>query len=200
MADREQFLDFGGYPEIHRTYGGGEFYLDMKWWLFGSTVCVDPEAIAYHLSAPRGYEYHLDDYMHNVLAIGWALGMEDWAERAYLNWCRKKNLDMMKKIWEQVQEETQEDREFIAKKRKHTVNELLVSKPWDKLNDEKYGRHNSSMLVYHDTWLELIKGTPAEEMYKNAKYQKGLEKFIEENLTQYIYKRDRNKIRHNKKT
>lgn len=77
---REQFLEFRGYPEYHRCYGGGEFYLDMKWWMFGSTVVVEPRAIGYHLRSTRGYSYIYDDYIHNVLAIGIALGMDWWAE------------------------------------------------------------------------------------------------------------------------
>ena len=131
---REQFLEFGGYPEYHRCYGGGEFYLDMKWWMFGSKVSVDPKAIAYHLSAPRGYNYFHDDYVHNVFLIGHALGMEDWAERSYLNWARKGNVQVLDRLWNEAKEEAKEDKEFIFKKRIKTFNELLVEKPWDKLN------------------------------------------------------------------
>jgi len=38
MAGREEFLDFRGYCEKFRCYGGGEPFLDLKWWLFGSEV------------------------------------------------------------------------------------------------------------------------------------------------------------------
>lgn len=188
---REQFLKFGGYPEYHRCYGGGEFYLDMKWWMFGSKVSVDPQAIAYHLSAPRGYNYNHDDYVHNVLLIGHALGMEEWAERAYLNWMRKGNPKTMERLWEEAKEEAKEDKEFIAKNRVKTFNELLVERPWDRLNDEKHGKHNGAMLIFHETWLNLIKGTPIEELYNKSELQKGLEKFINDNLSNYVYKRAR---------
>lgn len=50
----KQFEQFGGYPKIHRTYGGGELYMDMKWWMLGSTVAVHPQAIGYHLASSRG--------------------------------------------------------------------------------------------------------------------------------------------------
>ena len=187
---REQFIEFDGYPKWHRCYGGGEFYLDMKWWMFGSRVSVDPQAVGYHLCAPRGYSYHHDDYIHNVLLIGHSLGMDDWVERAYINWCKKCNLDVMKKLWDEAKEEAQEDREFIAKKSVMTFNEVLVERPWDKLNDEKYGKHNSAMNIFHPTWLSGIKNTPAEKMYNNSKHQEKLEKFIYDNLEEFIYKKD----------
>lgn len=186
---REQFIKFGGYPTYHRCYGGGEFYMDMKWWMFGSRVSVDSQAIAYHLCAPRAYTYNYDDYMHNVMAIGIALGMDDWAECAYLNWMRNRPKELMDRLWNEAKQETVKDREFIEKHRVKTFNELLVERPWDKLNDELYGKHNSSMLIFRDTWIPLLKGTPAEELFNKSEIQKGLDKFINENLSAYVYKR-----------
>lgn len=188
-VDRQQFLDFGGYPEYHRCYGGGEFYFDMKWWMFGSRVSVDPGAIAYHLCAPRGYSYSHDDYVHNVFLIAHALGIEDWGERAYLNWLRRSRKEDLDRLWNEAKREAVLDKEFINKKKVASFNELLVERPWDKLNDERYGKHNGSMLIYHDTWLPLIEGTPAEELYNKSETQKGLEDFINKNLSQYVYKR-----------
>lgn len=186
---RKQFLEFDGYPKYHRCYGGGEFYLDMKWWMFGSKVVVDPQAVAYHLCAPRGYNYHHDDYVHNVFLIGFSLGMDEWVERAYLNWMRKGNPKEVNRLYEEARKEAQEDREFIAKKRVKTFNELIVERPWDKFNHQRYGRSNSAMLIFHDTWLPLIKGTPAEKLYNESKLQKQLEEFIDKNLVKYVYKR-----------
>ncbi len=189
-VSREQFLKFGGYPEYTRCYGGGEVYIDSKWWMFGSTVAVDPQAIAYHLRSIRGYSYNYNDYIHNVLAIGVALGMDLWAERAYINWCRKGNPDVMKRLWEEAHTETISDRKFIEEHRVKEFNQLLTERPWDKMNDKKYGRHNGSILIFHPTWLNMIKGTPAEKLYYESKTQPELEKFIYENLSEYIYKKD----------
>jgi hypothetical protein len=161
----------------------------MKWWMFGSKVSVEPQAVAYHLCAPRGYSYNHNDYVHNVLMIGHALGMDEWVERAYLNWIRKGDVATLERLWKEAKNDVVEDREFIRRKAVKTFNELLLERPWDRLNDEKYGRHNSALTIFHDTWLPLIKGTPAEELYNNSEKQKGLEKFIEEHLTEFIYKR-----------
>ena len=187
---RDQFMLFGGYPTYHRCYGGGEFYLDSKWWMFGSNVCVEPKAIGYHLRSSRGYTYDYSDYIHNVMAIGMALGMDGWTERAYLNWLRNRPKELMDKLWNEAEKETVEDREFIKKHSIMTYNELIVEKPWDKLNDELYGRHNSSMIVFHDTWLNMIKGTPSEELFNNSETQKELTNFIEDKLSEFIYKRE----------
>jgi len=186
--DREQFLDFGGYPKIHRCYGGGEFYLNMKWWMFGSTVAVEPKAIGYHLASSRGYSYNHDDYLHNVINIGLALGMDDWVERAYMNWLRKGRKEVLDGIIEEAIREVAEDKAFIESRRTKTFNEVIVERPWDKLNDAKFGRHNSGLSIFHKTWLPLIKGTPAEKVYP-GKYQEGLAKFIEENLKEFEYGR-----------
>ena len=186
---RDQFLKFKGYPEYHRCYGGGEFYLDSKWWMFGSTVAVQPNAIGYHLRSTRGYDYKYEDYIHNVLAIGLALGMDWWAERAYINWSRKGNAETMDLLWKQAHEETVEDKKFIAENSKTTFNQMLIDKPWDKMNDELHGRHNGSMIIFHETWLEMLKGTRGEELYRASEEMPKLEKFINENLSEHVYKR-----------
>lgn len=187
---RDQFLEFDGYPAYGRCYGGGEFYFDMKWWMFGSTVAVDPNAIGYHLNAPRGYQYNHDDYVHNVLAIGHALSMDDWVERAYISWMQKGNPETMSRLWEEAKRETVEDRNFIHHKKKKTFNEIIVDRPWDKLNDKLHGKHNGSVLVYQPTWEEMIKGTPAEKLYNDSPTQKELKRFIYANLSDCIYKKD----------
>jgi len=48
MAGREEYLDVGGYNESFRCYGGGEPYLDLKWWLFGKEVWIFSEGLVRH--------------------------------------------------------------------------------------------------------------------------------------------------------
>jgi glycosyltransferase involved in cell wall biosynthesis len=45
---KEEYLDFGGYNEDFKCYGGGEPYLDLKWWLFGSKAWIEPRGLARH--------------------------------------------------------------------------------------------------------------------------------------------------------
>ncbi|MBI4136920.1 glycosyltransferase [Candidatus Roizmanbacteria bacterium] len=190
---KDQFFKLGGYPKIHRTYGGGEFYIDMKWWMLGSTVATDPNAIGYHLASGRGYTYHHDDYIHNVLNCAYALGCDDWRERSYLNWMRNGRKETMDRIMQEGEVEMAADRRFVQKKRKMTFNDLLVKRPWDALNDRRHGKHNGAMSVFHWSWLELLQNAPehVRQAYKNSQYQKGLAEFIEKNLSPYVYKSDK---------
>ncbi|UCG53545.1 MAG: glycosyltransferase family 2 protein [Candidatus Latescibacterota bacterium] len=48
MAGREEYLDFRGYCENFRCYGGGEPYLDLLWWIFGKEVWLYPQGLIRH--------------------------------------------------------------------------------------------------------------------------------------------------------
>ena len=191
LVKKKQFFEFGGYPKVHRTIGGGELYLDSKWWMFGSTVAVHPQAIGYHLASGRGYSYQHDDYIENVLGVTYALGADDWRERSYLNWMRKGRKEVLDTIMERSAREHEEDRKFVESNRKMTFNDLLVKQPWNGLNEKRLGKSNARILVYHDTWLDLLKQAPqyVQDAYANSKYQKGLEEFINKELGDYVYKR-----------
>ena len=191
MVERKQFLRFGGYPTIHRSYGGGEFYLDMKWWMFGSTVAVVPDAVGYHLKSFRGYTWYHDDYVHNIYNIGHALSMDEWLERAHINYLCKGNRELHERMMAEAKVEMAKDREFIANHRLMTFNDVLRTRPWDVMNDTKHGRHNSSVLIFHDTWLPRLNAAPkwVKEMYEKSDLQKKLAKFIDENLANLVYKR-----------
>ena len=191
FALKEQFEDFGGYPKVHRCYGGGEFYTDIKYWMFGSCVVTNPRAVGYHLSAGRGYSYNHDDYLENVLGIAYALGMDDWRERTYINWLRKGRKDVLDRIMARGEREYQPDREFVSSRKVKAFNELLAERPWDVKNKERHGSSYGALTIFHDTWLELLKSAPeqARVAYENSKYQKGLEEFINTNLGQFVYKR-----------
>ncbi|MBI2110672.1 glycosyltransferase family 2 protein [Candidatus Woesearchaeota archaeon] len=193
MVNRDQFLDFGGYPDIHRTYGGGEVFVDCLWWMLGSSVVTDPNAIGYHLSSGRGYTYHHDDYVHNIFNCGFALGADDWIERAYINYMRRGRQEVLARMLAESKIEMADRRKTIDKRKKMTFNELIVNKPWDKWNQEKHGNTNSSMLIYHWSWLELLEQSPdyVKEAFKNSVYQKQLAEFIEDKLSLCIYKGDR---------
>lgn len=188
---RTQFLQYGGYPEIHRSYGGGEFYINMKWWMFGSCVVTHPQAIGYHLASGRGYSWNHDDYIHNVYNIGWALGMDEWLERAHLNWMRNGRREVLERMMAEAKKEAADDRIFINENKKKTFNELIVERPWEKLNKEKYSVGFPNLLIYHDSWLDLLKSAPqyVKDIYYSSELQQDLEKFINTNLSDFVYKR-----------
>lgn len=190
FVNRKQFLDFGGYPDVHRTYGGGELFTDMLWWIFGSSVVVEPRAVGYHLASSRGYSYNHDDYISNVLSCAYALGCDDWRERTYINYLRKADKKKMDMIMARGPVEMGERRREIERRRVCTFNDLLIKRPWDAGNMTRGGAKNSSILVFHDTWLPLLEGHPiAKKAYEESLYQKELEVFINTHLSPHVYKR-----------
>ena len=190
--DRKQFLATQGYNPMIRAYGGGEFYFDMKMWMLGIPVVAEPRCVSYHLSCGRGYSYHHDDYIHNVFLCGMALGADMWVERAKINWLRTGRKESIDKLWDLAAEASRKDRKWIDKRKKFTFNQLLVERPWEKLNIEKYGRGDANMLIYHPTWLSLLDKAPhAKKAYEESKYQAELDKFIRDNLWQFVYKNDK---------
>ena len=195
FVNRRQFLDFRGYPEVHRTYGGGEVYTDLKWWLFGSNVVVEPRAICYHLASSRGYEYTSDDYKHNQLNVLWALGVDALFERAYINYLRNGRKEVLDRMVKEAKAEMAEDREYIKNRRIIDLYDLFVERPWDSGNMERGGAKNSSILVYHNTWKMLLNesASQARKAYKESTIQAELEKYFEEKLGNHIYKKDQYK-------
>ena len=97
----------------------------------------------------------------------------------------------MERIWKEAEIETVEDRKFIEKRRTKTFNELLLERPWKKMNETKHGHGLDNLLIYHDSWISLLRQAPqyVQDIYDNSEKQKGLDKFINENLSQYVYKR-----------
>lgn len=188
---RDQFIDFGGYPEIHRTYGGGEMYVNMKWWMLGSTVVTEPRAVGYHLASERGYSYNFDNYIENVLGCMYALGIDDWRERTFIHWLRKGRREVLDQMMERSTREHQRDREKIQKRKTYSFNDLLLQRPWDKKNIEKFGESNCGLQIYHPSFIQLLKNTPAEDYYyHHSKYQRELDALIEGPLWEFVYKKD----------
>ena len=55
LAGRQEYLDKRGYHEGFRTYGGGEPYLDLKWWILGGEVWLEPRGLIRHATFNRGH-------------------------------------------------------------------------------------------------------------------------------------------------
>ena len=190
--DRKQFLSTRGYNPRLRAYGGGEIYFDTKCWMLGIPVVAEPRCVSYHLSCGRGYSYHHDDYITNVFIASLSLGADMWAERAKLNWMRTGRKEVIDKLWNFAQEESREDKKWIEKRRKLSFTELLIERPWEKLNNAMGLKGGGNMLIYHNTWHELLEKAPhVKELYGKSELQKELDIFIRENLWPFVYKNDR---------
>ena len=186
---RQQFLDFGGYNNWFRCYGGGEVYLDMKFWMLGSNVMSVPKAVAYHLSAGRGYSFKQDDLIHNMMLLGLALGEDAMAERVYIRYMGKGgvNNEHLTRLWKEAKREAEEDRQKFLPKIKRSFIDCLVEKPWDILNLEMHGTASSSIGVYNHTWVDTLSGE-AKTYFESSSLQREFQEVINTKLSQYVYK------------
>lgn len=59
-----------GFNPNFKGYSGGEPYLDLKVWMLGGSVWMDPRFYGLHYSGPRGYSASWDDRVRNfALAV-----------------------------------------------------------------------------------------------------------------------------------
>lgn len=185
---RDQFLDFGGYNEYFRCYGGGELYLDLKWWMLGSSVSSVPTAIGYHLSAGRGYAFKQDDLIHNMMLMSYSLGADAFAERIYIRYLGKPGVNKphLKKMNDEALREAKFDREILLPRKRMSFMDVIVERPWDALNEERHRSHASLIGIY-DKWTDDLEGE-ARSLYDSSPLQKELRAVIDEKLSQFVYK------------
>lgn len=162
---KKEFLEKRGYPQAQRVYGGGEPYLDTKWWMLGSTSMCDPGSLVYHLSAGRDYSWTNLDLIHNMFLVSYILGGQKWIDRILITYLNKPGVhpEMIKLLYDEAKAEGEADREWLVKNAVVGFEELLClnkendctkcikrghSEPhamrkWDTLNEELYGYHRS---------------------------------------------------------
>lgn len=186
---RAQFLDFGGYNDWFRCYGGGELYLDLKWWMLGSSVASVPTAIGYHLSAGRGYSFVQDDLIHNMMLMALALGADAFAERVFLRYLGKDGVsrETIMKLYSDAKREAEKDRILLPPRCPLSFNDLLTTRPWDSRNQAKHGKSVSFIGVFDRTWTDVLSGE-ARELFDASALQTELSAFIDRELKEYVYK------------
>src|SRR3990167_6303501 len=162
---KKEFLEKGGYPQAQRVYGGGEPYLDTKWWMTGSTSMCDPGSLVYHLSAGRDYNWHSNDLIHNMFLVSYILGGKKWADRILITYLNKSGAhpDFVKRLYEEALVEGEADRQWLEKNKIMEFEELLrldwkndcnkctkrrcpephPMRIWDIKNEELHGYHRS---------------------------------------------------------
>lgn len=87
------FKEVGGYWEGFNGYAGEEIYLDLKLWMMGKQVWIDPEFIHAHWAARRKYQRRSSEgYFINMLMAANIIGGGEWANKVF-NYI--KNWDVM---------------------------------------------------------------------------------------------------------
>lgn len=186
---REEFLRLGGYNPFFRCYGGGELYLDLKFWMLGSSVMCVPTAVAYHLSAGRGYSYMQNDFIHNMMLLAQALGADALAERVYLRYLDKDGVNpiTLGKLRDEARNESLADALEFVPKAKHSLYDLISIRPWDLKNQELHGKSSSGILIFDKTWTESLSGQ-AKILFDSSELQKKLQARIETEWSPFVYR------------
>lgn len=191
-VDREQFLRHGGYNAHFRCYGGGELYLALKWWTLGHGVFLEPQGLVYHLSAGRGYSYHQNDLIHNMMLLGYALGAPGIAERVYLSYVSRgtPSSAILSSLHEDAKREGERDASTWRDASLLSLLAILSARPWDVWNERVHGESQSFVTVFHETWVESLSPT-ARALYDASDEQKMLTEYIETHLVDCIHRRQR---------
>lgn len=186
---RQQFIDFGGYNDWFRCYGGGELYLDLKWWMLGSSVASVPTAVGYHLSAGRGYSFVQNDLIHNMMLLGLALGADAFAERVYIRYLGKDGVDKenLDRMYNDAIKEATHDRDTMLPRCVRSFMETMKELPWDKKNDEVHGSHASAIGIFDGTWIKDLQGD-AKKYFEESSLQRELSEVIQRDFSHVVYK------------
>jgi hypothetical protein len=125
-----------GYWEGFEGYGGEETYTDLKFWLFGKQVWLDPLMIHKHWAGKREYTRHFtDDFFRNMYMAANCIGGEAWLARVFSStmkcsrFVNKRELIKIKPLYDlmvEAQKKSQSHSEWIASRRTKTLDELLV--------------------------------------------------------------------------
>lgn len=127
------WTDVGGYFEGFKGYGGEETYTDLKFWLFGKEVWVDPKFIHLHWAGERTYSRHFtDEYYINMLMSANCIGGEMWMHKVFdsMTKCTRfvkvgQPVTPAYELLVTADQRSTQHAKWIAERRKLTLDELL---------------------------------------------------------------------------
>lgn len=124
---KDEFIQMRGYPYGQRVYGGGEPYLDTKYWMCGSHSLMEPRALVYHLSAGRGYNWHSNDLKYNMFLVSYILGDRRWADRIMITYMNQAgtNHALLKHMYDEALRDGEEDKKWLDENKLMTFEECL---------------------------------------------------------------------------
>lgn len=89
VVKRQTWNEVGGYWTALSGYGGEEPYFDLKMWMLGKEVWIDPKLVHYHFAGDRGYARHYtDDFYRNMMAVANVIGGDEWLMKVYDSFSR----------------------------------------------------------------------------------------------------------------
>lgn len=88
----DSWREVGGYgpPGLFKGYGGEEVYFDMKMWMLGKSVWIDPLVLHYHYAGERGYKRHYtDEFYVNLMVCANVIGGRKWMNKVFESFSTK---------------------------------------------------------------------------------------------------------------
>lgn len=129
VVRRDTWKEVGGYWDGFAGYAGEESYFDLKMWLLGKEVWIDPLLIHYHFCGERTYKRHwTDDFYRNLLAVANIIGGEQWMHKVYesfLGWGRSNGNKNMFELMVQASDRSHAHMQEIKAKRVRTLEQTL---------------------------------------------------------------------------
>jgi hypothetical protein len=131
---RDFWERIGGYWPGFVGYGGEESYFDLKTWLFGSSVWLDPQMVHYHWAGVRSYARHFTpDYFRNMLMCANVIGGEQWMYTVFNSFKKfpqrkMKDIEIVPlfDILCEAQAKSQQHAKWLADKRVTTLDDFLA--------------------------------------------------------------------------
>lgn len=121
----------GGYgPKgLFSGYAGEEITTDLRFWMFGEEVWLDPKLIHYHFVGDRGYPRHYtDDYYRNLMISANVIGGEHWMYKVYDNFVKSPRMKSDLSMYElmmQASDRSAEYAHYVRTNAKQTLEEQL---------------------------------------------------------------------------
>jgi GT2 family glycosyltransferase len=129
IVRRDTWKEVGGYWDGFVGYAGEESYFDLKLWLLGKEVWIDPQLIHYHFCGERTYKRHFtDDFYRNLLAVANMIGGEKWMYTVYenfLGWTKAKGEKSMFDLLIDAANRSNKHAQEIKARRVRTLEETL---------------------------------------------------------------------------
>jgi hypothetical protein len=122
--------EVGGYGPLGLLdgYGGEESLLDLKMWMLGKEIWIDPKLIHYHYNGLRGYSRHYtNDYYRNMMMAAYIIGGEAWQHKVYMSFMKdskSREVDLFD-CFVKAQERGAGYAKWLEGKRQKTLDELL---------------------------------------------------------------------------
>jgi len=128
IVRRKEFFEIGGLNPHTRKYGGGEVYLDLKYWMFGYKVVFHPDLHIVHSGHRRDYEWNNDAFWLNKAIFAYVLGGEEYLQKKLKHSVEKhpKYEAGFRELCDKARELGEAEHQWVREHAKYSLSEVLT--------------------------------------------------------------------------